>query len=352
MEGYPLEGPVIYLPSFQDTRDVDSDGKLLSLPNNWASSPILTELIEELFEYIAIVLDSSSNLPSSYSGVITPEPKCSPVVKIQKSDDSTLLHSVELEQQQFSSCKIDTSTSFSKDLVNRPKETRACKGPYPNHPSTNTNLGSVGANSFLKSICAPAQSEIVSEQPIAQVAPEVNLKVRDDEKITSFLHNQLYVEQEVLPNDTTDNILDDIAYLYRLHLDDEILCLNSDFIALQATSSKTIDDIADIEQKIRKCKHRTNSIDKEIIKCSTGKTMTSLKTMTSMPIDDQVRSSGNADSKARVRAINDTLSVLTLALNKKIVPLKEFLETSGQLGREKFLFKYVVRERRKQSDVR
>ena len=332
-EGYPLEAPVIYLQGFKESQEIDTDGKLSALPKNWASSPILTELIEDLFDYIAGILDSS-HLSSSGSGEVRAD--VSPIIEKTKPGctgtvmgwDLQHYDTLETEHPQFSSSKIGsdigryTGNSLS-DLANSTKgiyegnqlDKRPCsdmKKTYPEaqkaHDSSESESGSwVDArksgemNRLLDKNCLDRDSEYIS---------------------TEILHK-------------------DIADVYKHYLEHEITGLNSDSGVLQRDAEKTFDDITNIEKKTCQCKQELKKINKEISKHS------KVMSLTKLSIDQQVRSNSNCNLKAEVRAINDTLSILILALHKKSIQLKQFLQTSGQLGREKFLLKYMLQERRK-----
>ena len=331
-EGYPLEAPVIYLPGFKESQEIGTDGKLSALPKNWASSPILTELIEDLFDYIAGILDSS-HLSSSGSGEVRAD--VSPIIEKTKPGSTgtvvgwDLQHdeTLETEYPQFSSSKVESNVGpynddSLSDLINPTKRIFE-ENNFDIRPWTDMT------NTYPEAQRAHDSSESESES-LVDASGEMNRLLdkncldRDSEHIsTEILHK-------------------DIADVYKHYLEHEITGLNSDSGVLQRDAEKTFDDITNIEEKICQCKRELKNINKDISKHS------KVMSMTTLSIDQQVRSNRNCHLKAEVRAINDTMSILILALHKKSIQLKQFLQTSGQLGREKFLFKYMLQERRKQ----
>lgn len=67
-EGYPLEAPLVYLPSLGGTRGVDREGRL-GVPGlqAWGTAPILGELVEEVVGFIEGVLAGNTPQQGGHS---------------------------------------------------------------------------------------------------------------------------------------------------------------------------------------------------------------------------------------------------------------------------------------------
>ena len=358
-EGYPLEGPLIYLPNLRNTSDVRSDGKVTSLPKNWASSPILMELIEELFEYIAQLLEQSDKIPT-LSSICRPDIFNSTTPTSEVMDESTikvsthhseeLLQLIDTEHQQFSSPRVDVSThnndvqSHSSAFIGTSERRTGFEEVVPKDGTDQ--------NGHLYSDCrthdfdrtkpnknpdtdSPSSAECSQLQTDKFYAPSTS---GNGNKIARTAQNSLELDSEddlKLSPARPSNF--EVVKFFKQRIEDEISCLNSDYLVLLEETENAVDEITNIEHEIDKCKHEVNNIHKTFSKSM------NIKSLANLPIDEQVRTSEKVRLKAEVNAINDTLSIMILALGRNTIHLKDFLEISRRLGREKFLLKYTAR---------
>ena len=358
-EGYPLEGPLIYLPNLRNTSDIRSDRKVTSLPKNWASSPILMELIEELFEYIAQLLEQSDKIPtlnsiyhsdSSNSTTLT-----SDVMDENTSDVSThlsqeLLQLIDTEHQQFSSPRVDVSTHDTDDDVQSHSSALNLIGTSEKHTGFREVVpkNKTDQNGHLYSDCKTHDFDRTKPNKI----PDTDLpcpEPKTDKYSASLTSGNGNIKARTAQNSLELDGEDDlklstakpscfeVVKFFKQRIEDEISCLNSDYLVLLEETENAVNKITDIEHEIHKCKHEVNNIRKTFSKSM------NIKSLTNLPIDEQVRTSEKVRLKAEVNAINDALSIMILALGRNTIHLKDFLEISGRLGREKFLLKYTAR---------
>ena len=362
-EGYPLEGPLIYLPNLRNTSDVRSDGKVTSLPKNWASSPILMELIEELFEYIGQLLEPpKSNIitPSSSSLICYPGSLSNTTLTSAVTDETTskisthpcqeLQQLIDTEHQQFSSPNVHVSThdndvqSQSLALFGTSDKRTGFEEVVPKDETDQNDHTYSDCNTLDSNWTKPNTSTETAECSTSYLQTDkfsFPSTFGSGNKDTQAAQNSSKFDREDKFKFGPAKPCFEVIKFYKQRIEDEISCLNSDYLVLLEETENAVDKITDIEHEIHKCKHEINNI------CRTFSKSINIKSLTNLPIDEQVRTSEKVRLKAKVCAINDALSLLILALGKNTIHLKDFLENSGKLGREKFLLKYTARTKLK-----
>ncbi|KAL5267672.1 hypothetical protein ACHWQZ_G004649 [Mnemiopsis leidyi] len=343
-EGYPLEEPLIYLPSLRNTSDISPDGKLTTFPKNWASSPILMELIAELFDYIAQLLEPSDKDktspsicdPGSFSKDTTPESAAMDKgtdissCKILRHSGQDSLQLIDTEHQQFSSPSVVSSLTHDREPISpspllvgesdKLKHEGFKDGVNPTSTSSDPNSASesqlfVEFSQFETDEISASSTSLTAKEGFVRINSELGSGTESDCKPSCF----------------------EIVQFYKERIQDEISCLNSDYLALLEETENAVDFITDIQHEINKCKY-------EIVHLQGAHSKSSkVKSLANLPIDEQVRASETVHLKAKVCAINDALSILILALSRNTIHMKEFLEKSSLMGREKFLLKYTLK---------